>query len=96
MQFQRRMNGRSLQPREAVDYAMGINSDLAARHDRGVVHRNIKPDILFVTTDGCIKILDFWLAKVVGPDRVNEPTPTVTIDGVQPATVVGAATLHVA
>ncbi len=89
--LRQRVNGRPLPPRQAVDYAMQIASGLAAGHERGIVHRDIKPDNLFVTTDGRIKILDFGLAKVVGPVLSNEATQTITIDGVQIAPVVGTA-----
>ena len=89
--LRQRMNGRPLPARKAIDYAIQIASGLAAGHDRGIVHRDIKPDNLFVTRDGRIKILDFGLAKMIDPGAADDPTATVTLDGVQVAPVVGTA-----
>jgi eukaryotic-like serine/threonine-protein kinase len=85
--LRQQMNGRPLPPRKAIDYAIQIASGLAAGHDRGVVHRDIKPDNLFVTRDGRVKILDFGLAKMI--DASGDAT--VTLDGVPLAPVVGTA-----
>jgi serine/threonine protein kinase/WD40 repeat protein len=89
--LRQRMNGRPLPPGKAVDYAIQIASGLAAGHDRGIVHRDIKPDNLFVTKDGRLKILDFGLAKVIDLGAEGDATATVTLDGVQIAPVVGTA-----
>src|SRR6187401_3206330 len=50
--LRQRMDGRPLSSRMVIDYAIQIAGALAAAHERGIVHRDVKPANLFVTVEG--------------------------------------------
>lgn len=53
---------------EALDVMRGMLRGLKHAHDRGVVHRDIKPDNIFLANDDgrhVVKLLDFGIAKLV-------------------------------
>jgi Tol biopolymer transport system component/predicted Ser/Thr protein kinase len=52
---------------EAIDYSKQIADALAAAHERGVVHRELKPANIKIMSNGTVKVLDFGLAKALGP-----------------------------
>src|SRR6185369_10900305 len=66
-----------------ASYALQIAEGLAAAHEKGIIHRYLKPENLFVTREDRIKILDFGLAKLVAGDV------DVQRDGTTPGTVLG-------
>jgi eukaryotic-like serine/threonine-protein kinase len=54
-----------LEPREALDIMAGVLSGLAAAHDAGFAHRDVKPENVLLTTTGTVKVADFGLARSV-------------------------------
>jgi serine/threonine protein kinase/Flp pilus assembly protein TadD len=88
-----RMKQAPLEWRAAVQIATDAAEGLAAAHAKGIVHRDVKPENIFLTDDGGLKILDFGLARL--ENRVTLPassnSPTEPID-TQPGLVMG--TVH--
>ncbi len=58
---------------EACEYVRQAALGLHHAHERGMVHRDVKPHNLIRTADGVVKVLDFGLASVVegGQDRLT-------------------------
>jgi serine/threonine protein kinase len=72
-----RMN-RRFSPRETLSVAHSVLNILAAAHAKGIVHRDIKPDNIFLTRDKRIKLLDFGLARLRDKEdpKANGPMST--------------------
>lgn len=70
-----RMRGGPIAIDETVAIFVQIADGLEAAHERGVVHRDLKPDNIKTPPDGRVKILDFGIAKQVGGERVASGAP---------------------
>jgi eukaryotic-like serine/threonine-protein kinase len=72
-----------------------IADALETAHEQGIVHRDLKPANIKVKADGTVKVLDFGLAKALGPEGGSAPdlmnSPTLTAHATQMGMVIGTA-----
>lgn len=72
-----------LPPEIAIDLMVQVCEGLAAAHEKGIIHRDMKPENVFIANvhgKEIVKILDFGIAKVTGNDD-NNLTKTGTVFG---------------
>jgi eukaryotic-like serine/threonine-protein kinase len=74
-----RIRRRPLDSAEFLSIARQIAAGLAAAHEQGIIHRDIKSANIILEPSGLVKILDFGLAKVL-PRAVTDPGLDRTID----------------
>jgi eukaryotic-like serine/threonine-protein kinase len=80
----------SLSSAKIVDYMLQVANGLAAAHQKGIIHRDLKLENLFLTKDGRVKILDFGLAKLTYQDGEGSANARVA-SATAPFQVLGTA-----
>ncbi|OBF78681.1 serine/threonine protein kinase [Mycobacterium sp. 852002-51759_SCH5129042] len=60
-----------LEPREVARIGAKVAAAVAAAHDAGIVHRDVKPANILVADNGTVKITDFGISRAVGDVTVT-------------------------
>jgi serine/threonine protein kinase/tetratricopeptide (TPR) repeat protein len=80
---------------QIVDWGLQIGEALAAAHEKGIAHRDIKPDNIMVTAKNQIKVMDFGLAKLKGSSGLTRSGSSVgTIAYMSPEQIQGLEVDH--
>lgn len=80
---------------EAFSIAKQIAMGLGVAHDRGIVHRDVKAENIFVKPNGQVKILDFGLAKLMETTKITVGAMMLgTASYVAPEQALGQAVDH--
>jgi serine/threonine protein kinase len=92
--LRKRLRGGRLSAHEGLDIATQVASALNAAHNAGILHRDIKPENIMVRPDRLVKVLDFGLAKLLGPERdaADSQAETLAKGVTRPGSILG--TLH--
>ena len=57
--------------KEATSIAIQVSMGLEAAHSHGIVHRDVKPQNIIISTDGKVKVTDFGIARAASSNTIS-------------------------
>lgn len=57
--------------KEAVSIAIQVGRGIEAAHNKGIIHRDIKPQNIIISTEGKVKVTDFGIARAASANTIS-------------------------
>ena len=78
--------------KDVVHFTFQILRGLQHAHDKGIVHRDIKPQNIMLLEDGTVKIMDFGIARFPKDEKINGRKAVGSVHYISPEQAIGGIT----
>ncbi len=78
--------------KDVVHFTFQILRGLQHAHDKGIVHRDIKPQNIMLLEDGTVKIMDFGIARFPKDEKINGKKAVGSVHYISPEQAIGGIT----